>query len=364
MRCAYGAPMRSPYALALASVALFTSIGCEEEPGASEAYATQLSKTLTLRFQSAEGGGLSLKSSNKKLACSDRFEGVDGERITCSRTGEKLQVIVKADGESVVAVRDLSGKRGYYTCTRKGDVAGAPAEMKCKLTTLTPRGTGGLSSPFDSSVEGISVPNAHWIDDDEAILRGMEPRTPEQFDELRAAGLEKVLIFKNTTGNDDVGKEIAAWSLPAADVLHVPFQWKDYADFETPCKQTVDALRFIRDAREDGDKVFFHCTVGEDRTGYLAALYTILFDGADARAAFDMNMCEHGYGAGNPQKPGFVIGKLEDGLTPLYRSMAFLIQEGELTDELETAACDSAPNVPEDFMAEPLSCGVSTTLVP
>lgn len=357
--------MRSLLAFAVTAAAVLTSIGCDEgEPGESEAYATQLSKTLTLRFQNAEGGGLSLKSSGKKLSCSERFEGVDGERITCSRTGEKLQVIVKSDGESVVAVRDLSGKRGYYDCTRKGDVAGAPSEMKCKLTELTPRGTGGLSSPFDSSVEGISVPNTHWVDDDQTILRGMEPRTPEQFQELEAAGIEKVLIFKNATGNDDVGKEIAAWGLPATSVLHVPFQWKDYADFKTPCKQTLEALKFVRDAETKGDKVFFHCTVGEDRTGYLAALHDVLFRDADARAAFNVDMCEHGYGSGNPQKPGFVIGKLEDGLTPLYRSMVFLIEEGKLTDELEASVCDAAPDVPEDFMAEPLSCGVSTTLVP
>ncbi len=95
--------------------------------------------------------------------------------------------------------------------------------MKCKLTMLRARGSGGLSSPFDSSVEGLSLPNAHWVDDDDTLLRGMEPRTPEQFEELRELGISKVLIFKNATGQDEVDDEIAEWALPEGDVLHVPF---------------------------------------------------------------------------------------------------------------------------------------------
>lgn len=339
------------------------ALGCVEDPGQSEDFATALSKSLTLRFESKDGS-LSLKSSGKKLTCADRFEGVDGERVTCEREGETVEVIVKSEDASVVVVRDLSNKRGYYTCSKKGEVEGLPTEMKCALTTIKPRGTGGLSSPFDSSVEGISIPNTHWVNGDETILRGMEPRTPAQFDELRAEGIAKVVIFKNATGNDDVGKEIAAWALPKADVLHVPFQWKDLDGFKKPCEQTLDALRFIKASRAKNKKVFFHCTVGEDRTGFLAALYGVLFEEADARAAFDADMCEHGYGSGNPQKPGFVLGKLEDGLTPLYREMAFLIDEGALTQDLEMSACATEPTVPEDFMPEALACGTSTTLVP
>ncbi len=362
--------MRSSSALAgLALAALFV-VGCDAEEGSSEeAYATEgLSRTLTLRFAAAEGeGALSLKSSGKALTCSDRFAGVEGERITCKRTGETVQVIVKTveDAEDeVVAVRDLDRKRGYYACSRTGDVKGAPAEMKCNLTTLAPRGTGGLSSPFDSSVDGVTVPNAHWVDEGKTVLRGMEPRTPEQFAELRAAGVERVLIFKNTTGKDDVGHEITSWNLPEGDVLHVPFQWKDLPDFTSPCEQTLEALRFIRESEDEQRKVFFHCTVGEDRTGYLAALHALLFEGGEARAAFDQDMCERGYGSGNPQKPGFVLGKLEEGLTPLYRSMAWLIQEGVLTDDLESEACGAQPEVPENFMVDPFTCGVSTTLRP
>lgn len=356
--------MRSALALLGCGLLALNALGCTEDVSEDQSFATALSKTLTLRLSETEGA-LTLKSAGKSLACGERFDGLAGERITCERSGETVEIIVKSEGASVVVVRDLGSSRGYYSCTRSGEVAGAPAEMKCKLTKLRPRGTGGLSSPFDSDVEGVSVPNSHWVDAEETVLRGMEPRTPAEFDELREAGIDKVVIFKNTTGKDDVGEEIAAWGLPHGDVLHVPFQWKDFDGFSTPCKQTLDALRFIRDSEKAGKKVFFHCTVGEDRTGYLAALHGLLFEGeSDPRAAFDADMCEHGYGSGNPQKPGFVLGKLEGGLTPLYRSMAFLIHEGALTDALEAGVCQKQPVVPADFMAEPLVCGTSTTLVP
>src|SRR5688572_30183736 len=151
--------MRQLLALTVATLAF----GCVEDPGQTEDFATSLSKTLTLRFESKEGA-LTLKSSGKKLSCADRFDGVDGERVTCEREGERVEVIVKSADSSVVVVRNLSNKRGYYTCNKKGDVEGLPTEMKCTLTTIKPRGTGGLSSPFDSSVEGISVPNTHWVD--------------------------------------------------------------------------------------------------------------------------------------------------------------------------------------------------------
>lgn len=349
-------------ALSLGGLAL---TGCDvEDPDAAE---SDLTQSLTLRFESA-GGALSLKSSGKKLVCADRFEGLAGERVTCTRSGETLQVIVKSDGvaedqASVIAVRDLGGKRGYYACTPSGDVEGLPSQMKCKATTIRPRGSGGLSSPFDSSVEGVGTPNTHWVDDAKSVLRGMEPRTPEEFTALKGVGVSRVLIFKNTTGKDDVTKEIAGWQLPAKDVLHVPFQWKDLPGFKAPCEQTVQALKFIQASEKAKQKVFFHCTVGEDRTGYLAALYDVLFHGTDAREAFDQDMCERGYGKGNPQKPGFVVGQLEDSLAPLYRSMAHLIAEKKLTKTLDPAVCAVEPTVPEDFLAD-AACGVSTTLVP
>ena len=195
-------------------------------------------------------------------------------------------------------------------------------------------------------------------------MRGMEPRTDEQFDELRAVGIERVLIFKNSTNNHPVSEEIDHWNLPEADLLHVPFRWKDHGGFQDPCEQTVVALGFIRESEETSRPVFYHCTVGEDRTGYLAALYAMLYYGADPRTAFAEDMCERGYSRGNPQKPYYVTGKLSGEMTPLYRSMAYLVSQGILDSELDPEVCATEPTVPEDFLSGTLRCGVSTNLVP
>jgi protein-tyrosine phosphatase len=324
---------------------------------------SDLTQSLTLRFVDTDGT-LSMRASGRRLECVERFEGLAGERITCERDGETVQAIVKYDGQSVIAVQDLNRERGYYACTPTGDVQGLPAKMACQRTTIQPRGTGGLSSPFDPTVDGLDVPNTHWVDDSEMVLRGMEPRTAEQYDELRALGVERVLIFKNNTATTDVGEEIAEWDMPEGDVLQVPFRWKDLEGFQTTCAQTLEALRFIHASEEAGQKTFLHCTVGEDRTGYLAALYGMIFEGVAARDAFEDDMCERGYSSGNPQKPWFVVSALRKEVTPLYRAMAYLVEQGTLDGDLDDAACASEPVVPDDYLSDSLTCGVSTTLVP
>jgi len=349
--------------LMVMSLALVGATGCALEDTDVSDSENNLTETWTLRF-ALDDDALILRSSGRRLECDERFEGLAGERVTCERNGEKVQVIVKAEGTSVVAVRDMDYERGYYDCSREGDVEGLPTYMKCKRTTITPRGTGGLSSPFDSTAPGITIPNSHWVDEGQTVLRGMEPRTPEQFDELRAVAIEKVLIFKNSTSNHPVSEEVEAWDLAAEDVLHVPFRWKDLGGFQAPCEQTLQALGFIRESEQASEPVFYHCTVGEDRTGYLAAVYAMLYYGADARSAFEDDMCERGYASGNPQKPYFVVGTLAGEVTPLYRSMAYLVHEGALDGELDPSVCAVEPTVPDEFLSEPLICGVSTTLVP
>ena len=108
----------------------------------------------------------------------------------------------------------------------------------------------------------------------------MAPGAPEDFDALFKADVGAVLIFKNaTTGGHDVDDEIATLrerGLPAGQVAHIPFKWKDIGPFKEPCAQVVDALKFIDTNLAAGKKTLFHCTVGEDRTGFLAAMPLML----------------------------------------------------------------------------------------
>ena len=83
-------------------------------------------------------------------------------------------------------------------------------------------------------------------------------------------------------------------------------------------------------------------------TGALAGLAKMLFSGADLNTAFENEMCEKGYSAGNPRKPVYypapVAAAIRQELTPLFLKLAYKIEKGEITlDRLSTSACSKDP---------------------
>lgn len=346
-------------------------------------------RAVTVRVETGEDGAVSLADSPRlksrargALACTERFEASGRVRYGCARGGEWVEIISKGPGKALLLHKvdgRASDKRAFYTCEGAAGAGPLPTSMRCAPATLRDRGgNGGLSSPFDSTVPGISIPNTHVVGSEgtpgrDLVLRGMAPRSAEQFDELFSADVGAFLIFKNATGrHDDVAEEmgvLSARGVPAARVLHVPFQWKDVNGFEEPCRQVVSALAFVRDNAAAGRKTFFHCTVGEDRTGLLAAVRRLTTE-ADlgAERAWDEEMCERGYGAGNPLKPVFVTRTLATSLAPLYRKMAYLAKAGRLA-ALDPAVCATDPSREPGFEAAAapaprLSCGTSTAFEP
>jgi hypothetical protein len=302
------------------------------------------------------------------MTCGDKFEQEGRVRYTCNRGDELIEVILDdANHSGVVVYRPLGrsvDKRSTYVCT------GAFPKVTCSAKAPTTHG-GALSSPFDSTVPGISIPNAHVVGDNPLLLRGMAPRTNDDFAELQHAGVEALLVFKNpTNAHDEVQAEIAtatsSFGIKAEDALGVPFKWKDIGPFETPCAQTVQALDFIADHLAKHEKTYFHCTVGEDRTGTLAALARLTTEpNLTPEQAWDEEMCERGYGAGNPLKPAAVTQALETSLKPLYRKLAWLAKSGKL----DAAACNTDPEGDPTFEREAvplarLECGTSTRFSP
>ncbi len=309
------------------------------------------------------------------LACDEKLE-IDGRvRLTCARGSESLEVILRrSEGEAVLVHRAegrTSDRRTFFTCSISGT-----SKLACtKPAPHAGGGEGGLASPFASTVAGIDIPNTHEVGAGGMLLRGMAPRSAQDFDQLLAAGVGAVLIFKNQTGvGSDVADEMTtlrARGLADARVTNIPFKWKDLPGFHEPCTQAVQGLKFIATNLAAGKKTFFHCTVGEDRTGLLAAVHRLVTEpGLDAGAAWDREMCERGYGAGNPEKPAFVIGKLEHGLKPLYRKLAYLVAKGRLrADALDESVCATDPEGAPDFAdaalpLDRLACGTSTLFEP
>jgi hypothetical protein len=314
------------------------------------------------------------------LECTERFE-IDGRvRLTCARGTENLEVIVRKDDGVAILVHRKDGansdRRQFFKCSIAGNgPEGLPSKLACAAAPAGSGGGGhgGLSSPFHSTVPGIDIPNTHLVGTSGDLYRGMAPRSDEELQQLIDAGIGAVLVFKNQTGTGtDVADEIAKLGLlglPPSRLKNIPFAWKDLPNYQDPCSQTVEALRFVATNLSAGNKTFIHCTVGEDRTGTLAAIHRLLTEpNLDAGAAWDGEMCERGYGAGNPLKPAFVRGKLEDGLKPLYRKLAYLAKKGAL-DSLDPNVCAADPSSESDFEADAVSldrlkCGTSTSYDP
>jgi protein-tyrosine phosphatase len=299
----------------------------------------------------------------ESLRCEVGFEDADSKRLAC-KNGKHLLELVVAGADSF-AVDWTDGRRGskrsMHTCTTTGR-ASVPSTIKCKPAPKRPSASGGLSSPFESQVAGLPMPNAHVVGTDNGLLRSMAPRTVEERNALKAFGIGAVLVFKNKTGNGaEVDEEMEWLSAEGITVAHIPFVWKDLPAFKESCEQTVDALKFLQTARKARKKTLFHCTVGEDRTGYLAAMERLLAEGGDEVTLFQQEMCERGYGAGNPQKPGFVVGSVEGEMTPLYRKMAKLVADGKLTEALSKSACATEPQIATDPR---FVCGTSTQFKP
>lgn len=200
-----------------------------------------------------------------------------------------------------------------------------------------------LSSRIPSTIEELTISNSHYVDKtDHSIARGMAPRS--KVAELVNWGATDVLIFKNQTRNE-VDKEIRALEnlgfVKGRDIHHINFPWKN-VNLNTACESVIDALKLMREVRESSDRqLFFHCTVGEDRTGVLSGIYRMLNEGWTKKRAFEDEMCARGYASGNYKKPWVVVNEIRKGLTPLFMLMAKEIERGELTlSNLESYSCN------------------------
>jgi len=204
-----------------------------------------------------------------------------------------------------------------------------------------------LVSPFPSSVDGLDIPNSHVLEEgpfgSPLLVRGNAPRGPKDIKQLHDIGIKNILIFKDQK-TDEIDREIlelGAYYDKEDDITHIPFPWKDIPNFKGGCQQIVAALKLLVNATRINQPLFFHCTVGEDRTGLLAGLYRQAVHERGFKSVFFEEMCENGYGSGDPQKPfSSVVVPIRKGLTPLYLKMSYLINRYKTIDKI---ICDRDP---------------------
>lgn len=207
----------------------------------------------------------------------------------------------------------------------------------------------GLTSPFKSTVEGITINNTHNVGPNDNVFRGMAPLG--KIAELKSFGITDFLIFKNQTRNE-IDKQLEEIkSLYNPKIKQFDFFWHDFSSYKESCIQTIQALRYIRKISSSKNrKLFFHCTVGEDRTGMLAGLWRMLSQGWSVGETFKNEMCERGYENGNGNKPDYVVNEIRSDLTPLFLYMGKLIENKKLRiDYLTERYCTDTIEMDHDY---------------
>ena len=193
-----------------------------------------------------------------------------------------------------------------------------------------------FKSPFPSTIPQTKLGNAHALStgayNEIDLIRGRTPRSREEFSSLiNDLRITDFLIFKNQTKNE-VAVETAIlqrdFGFSKDQIHYIPMKYKDFDSFQSTCLMTVKALRLIREIeRRKTRRLFFHCTLGEDRTGMLSGLWRIVGQNQPLNKSFHGEMCRWGYGAGNKNKPPFIVNKIRAGLTVHFHKMYFLLMK-------------------------------------
>jgi protein tyrosine phosphatase len=174
------------------------------------------------------------------------------------------------------------------------------------------------------------------------VIRGMAPRNEADINQLIKIEVSDVLIFKIDT-KGEVDKEIDILErkgINQKNISHIDFPWKDISDYRSVCEMTIDALKILETADTNNRKIYFHCTVGEDRTGYLAGLYKIYRANQSVDDVFQSELCDKGYEAGDPNKISTVVQEVRANLTPAFLTMADLIKKNKVLNKKLCAEFD------------------------
>ncbi len=183
-----------------------------------------------------------------------------------------------------------------------------------------------FESPFESSIEALTIPNSHYVQS-ELVIRGQTPRNLDEYQQLKDLGVTKVLIFKNETKNE-VQTEIQILNKLKIKSKHIEFPWKEITQFAPVCENAKQALKWIKANQELNETTFFHCTVGEDRTGLLAGLFLLSSDTSlSVKNVYKNELCAKGYEAGDPNKNANVAKTVRENLTPVFLKMAYLLKK-------------------------------------
>jgi hypothetical protein len=349
--------------------------------GGGAAPSTQL--RLSLRAPNAQSGvTLAIEGETESFSCTGPDRTRSGLRWQCKRGAiERLDLVIRHGDHEGAAARYPNGftdndARQFFTCAATALAGELPSSITCERGEPVNMIDNNWISPFKSEVPGLSLRNARILSKPGQTLfvRANAPLWKQHYDDIKKLGIQSVIIFKNAEMPHKRGEkkkteiDIEKDELKLRGITNVnngddiQFHWFGFKNFSTPCTQTVDALKFILAELGAGHRTLLHCTVGEDRTGYLAGLYRMMTEHISMKEAFSEELCEMGYSAGNAQKPYTEVQvPIDRDLTPVFLHMAHLIESGQLTvqnlDQAK-ALCEKTPDDglnPADYI-----CPIST----
>lgn len=186
---------------------------------------------------------------------------------------------------------------------------------------------------LESSVEGLTIGNSHDLSKAAGrVIRGSQPLS--KVGELADLGVTDVLVLKTQT-NTEVDDELAALAelgYAESSLKWIEFPWRGVVVEDAAqtmkntikaCKQIITGLQLLQKVSADADRsIFFHCTVGEDRTGLLAGLYRMSEQNWTEKKAYQKEMCARGFAEGNPNKPAHVAKTVRTNLLPVFKMAA------------------------------------------
>lgn len=157
------------------------------------------------------------------------------------------------------------------------------------------------------------------------IWRGAQPYSQEHYKQLVQENIQKILIFK-TEKTDEVQNEmfeLIKIGFSQSQIVHIPMKWKDFESYSEICNHTKLALKLLVQSYHEGTRTFFHCTAGEDRTGFLDGLLQIYIgQHQNIQSAFTERLCRFGYSSGRPGKPAFISETLDGEMTKYFAVLA------------------------------------------
>lgn len=209
-----------------------------------------------------------------------------------------------------------------------------------KKVVITEGGEDRLALP--STHEPLEdLGNAHSLREDNRILRGAAPEG--RLGKLKEHGVTDVVIFRDGVA-DAVEREktnLKKLGYAEQSIHHIPMKWRKFPSFKEGCENAVAALQIMQAVENDPKKkLYLHCTMGEDRTGMIAGLYRMVFQGWTVEQAFKSEMCARGFSEANPRKPEEIAAIINGDLKLIFARMAAMSEAGVLNSKsLSVQAC-------------------------